>query len=108
MGVIFLNDCEKVNNSITDLIDDANIIKEQYFLEISSTGVERIIRKDAHLKKHIGELIYIKLFRAINGEKEYVGQLKEFNENEIIIKIEDKEITIDRKDISLMKKYFKW
>lgn len=107
-GVIDLNDCEKVNNSITDLIDDANIINEQYFLEISSTGVERIIRKDAHLKKHIGELIYIKLFRAINGEKEYVGQLKEFNENEIIIKIEDKEITIDRKDISLMKKYFKW
>lgn len=50
-GVIDLNDCEKVNNSITDLIDDANIIKEQYFLEISSTGVERIIRKDAHLKK---------------------------------------------------------
>ena len=51
---IDLNDCEKVNNSINDLLDNANYIKEQYFLEICSTGVEKILRKDKHLKENIG------------------------------------------------------
>ena len=34
---ITLNDCEAVNNAITDLLDDADYIKDQYFLEVSST-----------------------------------------------------------------------
>ena len=107
-GAIDLNDCEKVNNAVTDLIDEANLIKEQYFLEISSTGVERVIRKDEHLKKHIDDFISIKLFKPIDGEKEFVGKLVEFNENAIKINIDNKEIIIDRKDISLMKKYYEW
>ena len=39
---IDLNDCEKVNDAITEVLDDANYIKEQYFLEVSSPGVERV------------------------------------------------------------------
>ena len=38
---ISLDDCEKVNNAITDMLDEADIIKDQYFLEISSPGVEK-------------------------------------------------------------------
>ena len=41
-GSIDLNDCEKVNNEINDLLDEANYIKEQYFLEVSSTGLENV------------------------------------------------------------------
>ena len=43
---ISLDDCEKVNNAIKDLIDEADYIEEQYYLEISSPGIERILRKD--------------------------------------------------------------
>ena len=107
-GSIDLNDCEKVNNEINDMLDEVNLIKDQYFLEVSSTGVERVIRKDEHLKKHIEDFISVKLFKPINGEKEFVGKLIDFNENEIKINVEDKEIVIDRKDISLMKKYYEW
>ena len=42
---IDLNDCEKVNNEITDLLDEKDYIKEQYFLEVSSPGIERVLRK---------------------------------------------------------------
>lgn len=107
-GSVDLNDCEKVNNSIVDILDEADLIKEQYFLEISSTGVERIIRSDKHLQKHLNDFIVIKLFKPLNGEKEYIGKLLSFNENEIKIEVENKEIVINRKDISLMKKYYEW
>lgn len=109
---IDLNDCEKVNNSINDLLDNANYIKEQYFLEISSTGVEKILRKDKHLKENIGEEIQISLFKQIDilgkKQKEIIGVLKEFNENNIIIQINKGDISINRKDISQIKTVFDW
>lgn len=106
---ISLDDCEAVNNEITDMLDEANYIKDQYYLEISSPGVERHIRKDKHLEESINKEIYIKLFKPIEKEKEFTGILKEFNKESITIEIkEQKELTIERSNISSMKRAFKW
>lgn len=108
-GEIDLNDCEKVNNAITDVLDEDDYIKEQYFLEVSSTGVEKMIRKEKHLKENIGELITIKLFKPIEGSKEFVGELTGFDNDNLTIKFEnDETINIERKNISLIKKYYDW
>ena len=108
-GTIDLNDCEKVNDGINDLLDTADYIKEQYFLEVSSTGVEKILRKDKHLKDNIGNEVEIKLFKPINKQKEFIGILEDFSEDEITLKLEnDENINIDRKDISLIKTTFNW
>ena len=97
---INIEDCEKVNNEIMEKLDEADYIKEQYFLEVSSPGLERVLRKDKHLEQNIGTEIKIKLFKKDeNGKKEYQGILKGFNENEIEIENEDK-IVIQRKNIS--------
>ena len=102
---IDLNDCEKVNNEIVDILDEADYIKEQYFLEISSPGIERILRKDEHLQKHIGEEIHIKLFQKDDeGKKEYQGILQNFNETELTID----EKVIQRKNISQIKTIYHW
>ena len=58
---ISLDDCELVSNNITDLLDKEDYIKEQYFLEVSSPGVERVLKKDKHLQNNIGVKIQIKL-----------------------------------------------
>lgn len=106
---IDLNDCEKVNNGITEILDEENYIKEQYFLEVSSPGVERVLKKDKHLNKSIGQKINIKLFKKDeNGKKEYSGNLKKFDNQEITIQQEDKEITIERKNISQIKTVYEW
>lgn len=109
---IDLNDCEKVNNAITDILDEADYIKEPYFLEVSSPGIERILRKDVHLSQSIGKLINIKLFkRDENGKKDYIGSLKGFDEDEIIIEENvstNSEIKIKRKNIAQIKTVYKW
>ena len=97
---IDLEDCEKVNNEIMEKLDEADYIKEQYFLEVSSPGIERVLRKDKHLEQNIGTEIKIKLFKKDENEKkEYQGILKSFNENEIEIESEET-IIIQRKNIS--------
>ncbi len=106
---IDLNDCEKVNDSITDILDKENYIKEQYFLEISSPGIERVLRKDKHLEKNIGEEVTIKLFKKDeNGKKEYLGKLKDFNQEKIVIEQKEQDIDIERKNISQIKTVYNW
>ncbi len=106
---IDLNDCEKVNDGINELLDTADYIKEAYFLEVSSPGIERVLRKDKHLKQNIGNEIQVRLFRKDeNGQKEYVGILKEFNQDILVIEIEEKEITIERKNITQIKTVYNW
>ena len=103
---IDLNDCEKVNNAINDILDNADYIKEQYFLEVSSPGVERILRRDKHLEKNIGEEINVKLFRKDENEnKEYQGILKSFNEEKIVL---EENIEIERKNIAQIKTIYNW
>ena len=106
---ITLDDCETVNNAITDILDEEDYIKEQYFLEVSSTGVEKMIRKEKHLKENIGEVITIRLFKPVDGKKELIGKLIDFNDETIKIELEDESnIDLERKNISQIKKFYDW
>ena len=105
---IDINDCEKVNDAINDILDEADYIKDQYFLEVSSPGLERILRKDKHFEKQIGNEISLKLFKPINKQKELIGILEEYNENELTIKVEDETLKINLKDIAIAKTVFNW
>ena len=102
---IDLNDCEKVSNEINEKLDEADYIKEQYYLEVSSPGIERILRKDRHLEQNIGKQVEAKLFKKDeNGSKNYIGELKEFNEETVTID----EVIIERKNISQLKTVYEW
>ena len=101
-----LNDCEKVNDAINNLLDKADYIKEQYFLEVSSPGIERILRKDEHLEQNEGKEVTIKLFKKDNnGKKEYQGTLESFNDKIIVLQ---GNIKIERKDIAQIKTVYNW
>ena len=103
---IDLNDCEKVNNEINDILDEADYIKEQYFLEVSSPGIEKVLKKDRHLKKNIGTEVNVKLFKKDeSNKKEHQGILTDFNETEIIL---DNELHIERKNIAQIKTVYNW
>lgn len=104
---IDLNDCEKVNNGINDIIDKADYIKEQYFLEISSPGVERVLRKERHLEENIGKEIIINLFKPINNQKQIEGILNKYDDKKIYLQREEI-VEIERKNISLIKLKFEW
>lgn len=119
-GSIDLNDCEKVNDGINDILDTADYIKEQYFLEVSSTGLEKVLRKDIHLKQNIGNEVQVNLFKPIenesnvkskkqNKQKEIIGRLQDFNEENIVLESEEgKIINIERKNISQIKTVYDW
>lgn len=106
---IDLQDCEKVNDAINDLLDEGDFIKEQYFLEVSSPGIERVLRKDKHLEQNIGKEIHIKLFKKDkNGKKEYQGIIQSFNQETVTLEIDTENIEIERKNIAQIKTIYNW
>ncbi len=123
---IDLNDCETVNDAITNMLDEANYIKEQYFLEVSSPGIERVLRKEKHFLASLGKEVTINLFKPIlieeKGEqapskqkakkpstsKQIEGILKEYSSNELVIEIKQNIITIPKKDIANIKLKYNW
>lgn len=105
---IDINDCQKVNDAINDILDEADYIKDQYFLEVSSPGVERILRKPRHFEKQIGNKISLKLYSPINKQKELVGTLKSYSNEELILEQEKNEIKVEIKNIGLAKTVFEW
>ena len=123
---ISLDDCEKVNDAINPILDEANYIKDQYFLEVSSPGIERKLRKDKHFEDSIDQEVEVSLYSPIKIDKEETiekksknnknnmtknisGILKSFDENNITIEIEpNKELQIERKNISNIKIKFNW
>lgn len=77
-GTIDLNDCEAVNNAITDVLDEKDLIKNQYMLEVSSPGLERRIRDDEQLKANINNLIEIHTYKKID-----YSTMKDINDSDI-------------------------
>lgn len=105
---IDLNDCEKVNDAINQLLDEADYIKEQYFLEVSSPGIERKLRKEKHFEENIGNVIEIKLFKPIDNEKSIVGILKKYDEGHLMVEVNGEDKYIDRQNIATVKTVYEW
>ena len=96
---VSINDCEDVSRAIDPLIDELNPIKSPYTLEVSSPGIERVLRRNEHFERYLDSEVEVSLFRPINGEKKIKGILNGFNDEKV--KIDNNEI--DRKDISVVK-----
>lgn len=106
---IDLNDCELVSNNITEILDKEDCIKEQYFLEVSSPGIERILRKEKHLTDNLKNKVEVKLFKPIENKKQFIGILEEFNDNSITIKEEkENKVILERSNISQIKTVYDW
>ena len=105
---IGIEDCEKVNNVIDPILDEKDPIKDQYFLEVSSVGLERNLRKEKHYLNAIGENVEFKLYKKINNTKTITGQLKEYKDGRIKIETQERILELDIKDIASAKVIFDW
>lgn len=101
-------DCEKVNDVINPILDDADYISEQYFLEVSSSGLERKLRKKEQFEKQIGNKIEVKLYQKIENKKDYVGILKNYKDDFLVLDVDGKDIKIELNQISTAKTIFEW
>lgn len=106
-GGITIDDCELVSRALSDLLDKHDFIPDAYILEVSSPGLGRQLKKDKDLQRSIEEEVEIKLYKAINKQKELYGILLSFNEETITIEQEDEStLSIPRSNIAVIRLAF--
>ena len=84
-GGVSLNDCEALSRRVSDVLDEKDPIKDAYFLEVSSPGLNRTLFTNEHYTRFIGSEVLVKLNKAIEGTKTIKGILKENNETSITV-----------------------
>ena len=103
-GGFSVNDCEKVSREFSDLLDEEDFIEESYILEISSPGWGRPLKKDKDFARSIGEEVELKLYKAVENQKEFSGTLEAYDDLTVTIGFEgDVKTAFDRKNIALIR-----
>lgn len=90
---ITVGDCEVVSKTLNKVVDNLNI-KNKFFLEVSSPGVNRKLYTLKHMEDSINQLVSVKLNKSFDGTKRYKGLLKAVNENEITLSVDEKDLKI--------------
>lgn len=98
---VTIEDCERVHRAIDPILDLADPIEESYILDVSSPGIERVLRTEEHLAFAVGTKVEIRLFAAQNGKKSDTGILQSFTGEKLTLTDgEGKETVYDRDGIS--------
>ena len=102
-GGIDIDDCVEISHYISDWLDEEDFISENYTLEVSSPGLGRTLKKDRDFIRENGKKVEVKLFKALDKQKDFEGFLKGFDNDTITIEDDGNEITFDRKNISVIR-----
>lgn len=103
-GKMSLADCETLSRIISEKLDEADPIPENYMLEVSSPGLDRVLRKERDFVRERGKEVELKLYRALDGRKELEGELLGLSPaDEVELIVGKEEIRIPRKDIAMIR-----
>lgn len=95
-GGIDIDQCAQVSERLSEVLDEKDPIEQNYYLEVSSPGAERPLKKDSDFKKAEGKFIYVKTYEPIKDLKEFQGYLKAYTEEgiELDIRIKTRKLTV--------------
>ena len=92
-GGVSINDCEAVSRPVSDLLDEADPIEGSYTFEVSSAGADRALKKPEHFSACMGQEVEVKLYRAMEGRKEWVGILAGYESGNVTLTAPAGEVT---------------
>ena len=97
---INIEDCEKVHRAIDPILDECDPIEGFYYLDVSSPGIERELRTDAHILSQIGVKAEAKLFAPKDGRKSIVGIIKSLTDGVVTLETESGDMELAQSEIS--------
>ena len=106
-GGIGVDDCALISRAFDEILEREDYISENYIFEVSSPGLDRPLKKEKDFQRSIGKDVEIKLYKALNKEKEFFGVLKAYDNDTITIEQDDEsEIVFNRSDVAIIRLAF--
>lgn len=103
-GGISIDDCEAMSRALDEPLDELDPISQSYCLEVCSPGIERELVTDEHFECFKGHTVRLKLIRPNEtGKREFIGELLEIENEEVVLKMEEEINKFKRKEIANVK-----
>lgn len=93
-GGIDIEDCSRISEYMSEQLDGNDPISGAYFLEVSSPGAERPLKKSEDVAKAVGKDVFVTTYAPLDGQKEFEGRLLSFDNEELLIEAGKKTYTI--------------
>ncbi len=93
-----IDDCEYVSRALEVELDKIDPIKEAYYLEVCSPGIDRVLKRDKDFKRFMGSEVDIKFFAQRDGKKEFCGVLIDYDGTNVMVELDNKEKLIYNKN----------
>ncbi|MEG0764798.1 MAG: ribosome maturation factor RimP [Pseudoflavonifractor sp.] len=100
-----IDDCEAVSRALSDALDEIDPIEASYTLEISSAGLDRVLRKPEQFAAFLGSEVEVRLYRPVAGRKDHVGTLISFESGDVTIETQEVRETYPKKDVAQVRLY---
>ena len=84
-GGVDIDCCEAVSRPLSDALDEADPIQGSYTFEVSSAGLDRVLRRPAHFARCLGRQVDVKLYRPVDGRKEFTGALSGYEGGAVLV-----------------------
>ncbi len=96
-GGIEIDDCQQLSEKLEEILDEKNMIKDSYVLEVSSPGLDRVLKKKRDFEREQGKVVDVALYAPLNGQKALTGTLTGYNDEEKTITIDENQtIPLDK------------
>ncbi len=105
-GGISLDECEAVSRALSEVLDKEDPIDRNYYLEVSSPGVERKLKTAAHFARYQEATVDVGLYKAVNGSKQLTGILKGFDGETISLEVGGELLELSQKDTTMVHLHF--
>ena len=104
-GGVDILDCEAISRKVSDLLDEADPIEGSYTLEVGSAGAERALKRPADFARFMGSPVLVKLYRSMDGRKEFAGTLAAYDEQsgDVTVTVGKSDMTFPKKDMALVR-----
>ncbi|MBQ3904807.1 MAG: ribosome maturation factor RimP [Eubacterium sp.] len=103
-GGISIDDCVNLTHAVSKPLDEADPIPQNYTLEISSPGVERELVREEHFAANIGNPVFLRTIRPIDGVRDFKGILKSYEDKKITVELDGGEsLEVEKKDTNYVK-----
>lgn len=88
-GGVDLDDCQTLSEKLSARLDESDLIGGAYILEVSSPGIDRILKKDRDFIREAGKIVDVTLYAPLDGKKIFVGELE--GRDEKFLRLKDTE-----------------
>lgn len=104
-GAVDINDCEKVSRALDPILDEEDPIPDSYTFEVCSAGCERVLKRPGDFQQFLESMVLVKLYRPRDGRKEYVGNLKSYEDGTLTIQVGEEVRSFTSEEVAQVRLY---